>query len=348
MDLSATGPCPDYPYVNRFFTIFFWVFAAVTTSLRAELLERNYRKSFPAPAEVVVVDVARGMIEVATGAPGSEVAFEVNQQVQRGTKPAATAPGAAEPASRRTGYERIFSRMEPRYEADPKEVRMAVSDSQAVVFDWDDTLRMVILIKVTVPPGLSLEIKNVSAGVSVPATFTGNLKVESGTGSVFAQRIEGDFLARTDSGSVTVTEVTGRAELRSDSGMVLAGRLAGPASLRTSNGTVEVQNARGDLKVRGDDAKIIVGLSSPLPKSTDLRTSAGEITLNVDDNVPVTIDAATQLLGTVRVRGLEPVIHEGGLDRSTLAADFSGGGPLVKVRTSGASVAIVGRDPLDG
>ncbi len=294
------------------------------------------------------MEVARGVIEVATGAPGSEVVFEVNQQVQRGTKPAATATGTSEPASRKAGYDRIFSRMEPRYDTTAKAVRLEVADSQAVVFDWDPALRMVILVKVTVPPGTSLEIKNISAGVSVPETFTGNLKVESGTGSVFAQRIEGDLLARTDSGSVTVTEVTGRAELRSDSGLVLAGRLAGPANLRTSNGSVEVQHARGDLKVRGDDAEIIVGLSSPLPKSTDLRTSAGAITLNLDDNVPVTIDAATQLLGTVKVRGLEPVVHEGGPDRSTLAADFSGGGPLVKVRTSGASVAIVGRDPLDG
>ncbi len=315
---------------------------------RAELLERAYRRSFPVPGETVLVDAARGMIEVVTGLPGSEVVFEVNEQVQRAAKSAENATAEAASPVQQAGYDRIFARMEPRFEAGAKQVRLSVADSQAVVFDWDPTLRMVILIKVTVPPGVSLAVQNVSAGVSVPATFKGNLKVGSDSGSVYAQRIEGDFLARTDSGSVTVAEVTGRAELRSDSGLVLAGLLSGPAFLRTSNGSIEVQQPRGDLKVRGDHAEIIVGLSAPLPASTDVRTSAGVVTLNVDANLPVTIDAATKLLGTVRVRGLAPVVREGGPDRSVLVADFNGGGPLVKVRTFGAAVAIVGRTPLDG
>lgn len=316
--------------------------------VQAELLERAYRRSFPVPSQTVMVEAARGMIEVVTGLPGSEVVFEVNEQVQRAAKPDEDATVGTASTLPQAGYARIFARMEPRFEVGAKLVRLSVADSQAVVFDWDPTLRMVILIKVTVPPGVSLAVQNVSAGVSVPATFKGNLKVGSDSGSVYAQCIEGDFLARTDSGSVTVAEVTGRAELRSDSGLVLAGILSGPAFLRTSNGSIEVQQPRGDLKVRGDHADIILGLSAPLPASTDIRTSAGVVTLNIDANLPVTIDAATKLLGTVRVRGLAPAVREGGPGRSVLVADFNGGGPLVKVRTFGAAVAIIGRAPLDG
>lgn len=56
-----------------------------------------------------------------------------------------------------------------------------------------------------------------------------------------------------------------------------------------------------------------MGLSAPPPPFTDVRTSAGVITLNIDANLPVTIDAATKFLGKVRMRGLAPVVREGGL-----------------------------------
>lgn len=315
---------------------------------QAELLERTYRRSFPVPSEIVMVDAARGMIEVVAGSPGSEVVFEVNEQVQREAKPVEKVAVDGTSPAQQAGFERIFARLEPRFEAGAKKVRLTVADSQAVVFDWDPALRMVIIIKVTVPPGVSLAVQNVSAGVSVSTAYKGNLQVRSDSGSVYAQRIEGDFLVRTDSGSITVAEVTGRAELRSDSGLVLAGVLAGPSSLRTSNGSIEVQQPRGELKIRGDHADIIVGLSAPPPPLIDVRTSAGVITLNIDANLPVTIDAATKFLGKVRMRGLAPVVREGGPDRSMLGADFNGGGPLVKLRTFGGVVALVGRTPLDG
>jgi hypothetical protein len=85
-----------------------------------------------------------------------------------------------------------------------------------------------------------------------------------------------------------------------------------------------------------------------MPKDIDLSTSAGTITLNVDRDLPLTVDAATRLLGKVRTRGLEPLIRRGSFNQSSLLADFNGGGEAVKLRTSWGNIVVVGREPLDG
>ena len=313
-------------------------------------MDRDYRQSYPAPAEAVVLEVARGTIEIVNGPAGSAVELGVHQRLQR------VKPGSGGLIERITpdlvpkdfDYNKVFARMAPRYKADAKQVRLEVADSQEVVFDWDPSLQMVIEVKVSVPPGTALKINNQAAGVTLADGFSGNVEIRSEGGSVFAQSVRGDFIARTGTGSITVSEVTGRSELRSDSGLLLAGKLHGAADLRTSTGSVEVQHAYDDLKIRGDQAEIVLGLSAPLPKSMDLRTSAGAITVNVDENLPLSIDASTGLLGKVKVRGLEPVVKKGEVNASSLLADLNGGGPVARVRTSGGSIAVVGRAPLDG
>lgn len=336
--------------MNKFFTILLIGFCGLPMVKAEELLERSYRHSYAAPSEGVVLEVARGVIEVSNGVAGGPVEFAVVERLQR-VKQGGT--GLIERLTpdlvpKNFNYEKVFARMAPRCKADTRQVRLEVADSHQLVFDWDPSLQMVIEVRVTVPPGTALRIRNVAAGVTLADGFTGNVDIRSEGGSVFAQTVKGDLIARTANGSITVSEVTGRSELRSDSGLVLAGRLHGPANLRTSTGSVEVQHAYDDLKVRGDHAEIVLGLSTPMPKSIDLETSAGAITVNIDQNVPMSLDASTGLLGKVRVRGLEPAVKKGAFNASSLLGDLNGGGTVARLRTSGGSIALVGRTPLDG
>ncbi len=320
---------------------------AVSAAQANELLERSYRQSHPAPDRAVVVDVARGSIEVVNGEPGGEVVFEVVQRVQRSVGgvierlAADMVPAAFDPA-------RVFPRLAPRYRVGSDEVRLTVADSRGVVFDWDPSLQMAIEVRVTVPRGVALRVRNVGANVALEHDYEGDLDVVSEAGSFVARTVRGDLSVRTFAGSITVTEVTGRSRLRSETGLVLAGRLHGPADLSTSTGQVEVQHALASLKVRGDDALILVGLSAPAPTSLDLHTSVGEIMLQVDRDLPFTLDAATSRIGRVKMRGLEPVIAKGAVNASLLRADFNGGGLTARVRTSGGNIALVGRAPADG
>lgn len=333
--------------MDKFLTIACLFIAASLCGARAESLERVYNQRYAAPAKEVYLEVSRGILEVANGPADGQVEFAVTLQVQ--TKDRRPAAKEAVPAEHEARMERVFARLAPRFRADADRVRMDVADTQGVVLDWDPALQLAITVRVVVPAGLNLRVRNVGAGLKIEDDYAGNIDLRTETGSVYVKKIDGDLVARTGTGSITVAEVTGRSELRSDSGLVLAGRLVGPANLKTSVGSVEVHQAEDALKVRGDHADIILGLSSPAPKTVDLATGAGAITLNIDQTLPVTVDAATWLVASVRMRNLEPsLIKKGEAGGSTFVADFNGGGPVLKVRTDGGSVLLVGRAPMDG
>jgi len=324
------------------------LFAASPLVLRAELLEREYIKRYPSPTERVYLNVARGMLEIVNGPANGEVVIEtrlrlLGQNSATGTDPSEV--GARPTVT--TNMERSFKRMEPRVKSSPRKLHVRVADSQGVVFDWDATLQMVIDVKVIMPAGLDLVVRSVAAGVSIPDIFHGNVELRSEGGSVFAGRIEGDFKARTSTGSITVTEVTGRSELRSDTGLVLAGRLHGPAELRTLNGSIEVQHVHDRLKMRGADADLVLNVSAPVLESLDLEISAGRIWINIDRDVALSVDAVSHLLGSVRVRGLPLEENEVTAQRSSLIAVLNGGGPTLRARTYGGQIALVGRDPIE-
>jgi hypothetical protein len=318
---------------------------------RAEDMERRFVKTLSAPSETVVLKVSRGMIDVTSGPSGGELRFDVGLRVQNKDAGGSRSvldrltPDLLAPLKR--DIDGAFASMAPRFKTDAKQVELTVRDSREVVFDSDPTLQMIIEVKVVVPAGLKLEIRTVAAGVMID-DFPGSVDIRGDTGSCFVKSVRGDFLATSNGGSITVGEVGGRAELRTASGGILTGRLRGPAKLSTANGEIEVQQAFESIHIRGDDSSIILGVSNPPPKSVDLVTSAGSITLNVDRDVPFTLDAATRLLGKVRMRGLEPIIRRGGSNQSSLLADFNGGGDVVRVLTKWGKIELIGREPIDG
>ena len=313
---------------------------AFAPAARAQLWERTFSESHPVPGGVVALDVARGALEVVNGPADGRLEVVVVLRIQRNGEAGAGADEAGRSCSE--------PRFAPRVKTDERSTSVTVADSRQVVFDWDPSLQMAIDVRLSVPEGKSLEVRNVEAGVTLPEHFRGDVDLRSHSGSFFAGTVDGDLTARTQTGSITVKEVTGRSVLRSDTGLVLAGRLRGPAELRSSTGGVEVQHAFDKLKIRGDTADIFLGLSAPLPTLIDLATSTGEIALGVDDNVAFTADASTRFLGRVRMRGLEPQVRRGGPGNSSMLADFGGGGgPVAKLRTSGGAVSLVGRAPLE-
>jgi hypothetical protein len=330
------------------FCSFFGVLA-----LRGQDFERQYVKAFPAPAQGVMLDVARGMIEVLDGPAGSELKFEVTVRVQKkdfeAKKPALLRPFEARAREERLQrqVDEVLARLEPRYKSDAKRLAMEVRDPREVVFDSDPTLQAVIEVKVTIPEGLNLTLRGVETGITIQA-YQGSLDLKTEAGSYFVKSVSGDFYARTFGGSVTIGEVGGSSDIRSEAGTILAGRLHGPAKLGTSNGSIEVQQACDTLHMRGDDSDLILGVSRPVPKSLDIATSVGRIILNVDTNVALSVDASSAPLGSVKVRGLVTDVRKGGVGESRLQADLLGGGKTARLRTSGGTIQLIGREPLGG
>ncbi len=329
--------------------VFFGVIALVLSvaGARASDAERRFEQVFPAPTESVVLNVARGLVEVESAPAGSQVEFEVvlrAQHSERGDEDAAARSARVQAMAR--DVQRAMSRLEPRFRADARRVELNVRDTREVVLDWDPALQMTILVRVRVPEDAKLVLRTVAAGLTM-GDFGGSLDLRGETGSFYLGSIGGDLSAQTTSGSITVANVGGRANLRSTTGNIFTGVLGGPSRVTTSNGAVEVLQARDALSVRGRDSDILLGVANPLPPGIDLATSAGSITLGIDRDVPLVVDASTGLLGRVRARGLEPELRRGAFDSSSVVAGLNGGGELVRVRTKWGNVTLVGRYPLD-
>jgi hypothetical protein len=313
-------------------------------------LERRFEQSFPGPSEAVILDVVRGVVEVSNGPADSEVAFEIVVRLQGSDRAENErrlnfAPDLL--AAFKRDAERALEGLAPRYRADARRVEMHLRDSRPVVVDSDPSLQAVINVRVRVPEGRRLEIRTVAAGVTIEQ-HSGPVDIRNETGSSFLGTIAGDLSVRATGGSITVQDARGRADLRTATGNIFVGHLRGPSRLRTSNGSVEVLQAHDSISVEGDDCDILLSLSAPVPPDIALRTSAGTITLNIDRNLPLTVDATTRLLGKVRARGIEPVVRSGGFNASSLLADLNGGGERVNLRTKWGNIVLVGRDPLDG
>jgi hypothetical protein len=88
-------------------------------------------------------------------------------------------------------------------------------------------------------------------------------------------------------------------------------------------------------------------VSNPPPKSLDLETSAGRVLVKIDRDVRLSVDAVSGLLGNVRPRGLAIEEDYSVATRSSLVAALNGGGALLRARTAGGIIQLVGRDPLE-
>ena len=79
--------------------------------------------------------------------------------------------------------------------------------------------------------------------------------------------------------------------------------------------------------------------AGPLKGDCRLGTSGGKVTAVVEKSVAFDLDASTSG-GDVSATGMTITIDKGGVGRSRLAGKVNGGGPLLKLRTSGGNIRI--------
>jgi len=194
--------------------------------------------------------------------------------------------------------------------------------------------------------------------VSVPATFATDLKTSGGDitvgdlaakvhartagGDIKLDHISADVDASTSGGNVSLAEGNASVLLRTSGGNVSVGRAVGPADLSTSGGDIKVDSVENTLRATTSGGDVRAGFAGALKGSCVLSTSGGKVTATVDKAAGFHLDASTSG-GDVEADGLAIAIEHGGQDRSRLAGDVNGGGPLLKLRSSGGDVVIKAR-----
>lgn len=192
----------------------------------------------------------------------------------------------------------------------------------------------------------------VSVRIKIPERFS--IDLETGGGGVEIDDVQGDVFARTSGGKIEVDGAVGRVDVRTSGGPIQIDDVDGDVIARTSGGSVEVSEVSGAVEARTSGGNIqIHDVGAPVFARTsggrisvrfnaaaegDIETSGGSIEVEVEEDVSLDLDASTSG-GRVSVDS-EILVSEGIFDRSQVRGKINGGGPELRLHTSGGNVRL--------
>ena len=161
------------------------------------------------------------------------------------------------------------------------------------------------------------------------ATAGGNVEISSVTG-----RVKLD----TSGGGLVCRDINGEIKGETSGGDINADGCQGELRLDTSGGSVSIGNFTGpDVHATTSGGNISVDFAVAPKADCDLQTSGGNVSASLPANASINLDAHTDG-GSVKTE--LPVEMAGQLDEGTLKGPINGGGPGLKLETSGGNIDI--------
>jgi DUF4097 and DUF4098 domain-containing protein YvlB len=172
--------------------------------------------------------------------------------------------------------------------------------------------------------------------------------LETGAGSIRLDKCNGTVKATTGGGSIELGEIGGPVKVESGAGSIRLAYAKGRVEAETGGGSIQLDGATS-VKAETAAGGIIVKLvsSSDARNNSTLETTAGDITVYLANDLPITIRAAIELANGHTIRSEFNDIHvvsEGGpWGPKTVTAEgqLKGGGPVLKVRTSSGNISFL-------
>lgn len=209
-------------------------------------------------------------------------------------------------------------------------------DRRLTGLNWNN--RVTIDFTITVPSRYDVDLRT-SGGDIVVGNLIGQVLAQTSGGDIDLARIDGEINVSTSGGDITLTEGTATARLRTSGGDIHADRIAGAADLGTSGGDIEIASAGSSVNASTSGGDITASFEGGIPADTVLSTSGGDIVARVSRAASFRLDASTSG-GDVEAAGLTVTIERGGIGKSRLVGAVNGGGPLLRLRTSGGDIEI--------
>ena len=148
--------------------------------------------------------------------------------------------------------------------------------------------RVGIGVRVEVPEGSQVNARLHRGSVTTSGMLAA-LRAATGSGTIQAERVNGDADAATGSGDLRLGHVIGRLRARSGSGRIELDGLEGErARVATGNGDVQLGVVRSDVQARTGTGRVIV--SEAASGRLDLVTGSGDVTVAVRPGVRARID----------------------------------------------------------
>jgi hypothetical protein len=204
---------------------------------------------------------------------------------------------------------------------------------------WFGNTPVQVSFVVTVPSRYSTDLRTSGGDIAV-GDLTGRMQARTSGGDVKLGNIDGTVDGGTSGGNVELRSCTGDTRLHTSGGNVRAEKIVGKADLGTSGGDIVVKLVENVLSAHTSGGDVEAGIGGALKGDCTLGTSGGDVKVTVDKAAAFRLDASTSG-GGVRADGLTITLDSGGSGRSHLSGKVNGGGPELKLRTSGGSIRVV-------
>lgn len=292
--------------------------AAIPVSASAKI-ERVIEKTFTVqPGELLRVETQGGNIRVQTTGD-SKVTVVATQRIK---------------ASSESEADELLKDLELTIEQDGQGVLAKAKYEKRM---WG-SIPVQVDFTVTVPRRYNANLRTSGGNVKL-ADLDGRVEARTSGGDIGLGKISGDVVAHTSGGNVSLEEGGGRVKLGTSGGNVEVERAVGETELDTSGGNIDVKSVEGRVTAETSGGDVRAGIHGALKGDCVLKTSGGTVRTVVDRTVGFQLDASTSG-GSVHAEGLTITIDKGGAGRSRLSGKVNGGGPLLKLHTSGGDVVI--------
>ncbi len=211
-------------------------------------------------------------------------------------------------------------------------------EKSGIGMHWGSWPPVQVSFTVTVPKNFNLNL-NTSGGDIAVASLKGDVRARTSGGSLQFERIDGDIDGHTSGGDIVLTEGTARAKLGTSGGNIHIERAGGPTEVSTSGGDIVINSVAQLISASTSGGNVKATLTEPLKQDTVLSTSGGDVRVHVVKGTGFLLDASTSG-GDVNAAGLTITIDKGGVGKSRLVGSVNGGGPRLKLRSSGGDITI--------
>ncbi len=178
---------------------------------------------------------------------------------------------------------------------------------------------------------------SVSFEVTVPEQY--HLDLRTSGGDIVAGNLQGKVAAHTSGGDVTLGRIDGEVQAHTSGGDIEVGGAAGAVKLHTSGGDIEIGAVAATVDASTSGGDIQARFEGGPGADCSFRTSGGDVDVEVGAAAAFRLDASTSG-GDVKTRNLTVAVESGGYGKSKLVGAVNGGGPLLKLRTSGGDIGV--------
>lgn len=196
--------------------------------------------------------------------------------------------------------------------------------------------------------GGAIDVRSIDAAVDLDTSggsieaedIGGEVRADTSGGKIIVRGAGGDVDADTSGGSIEIEDVRGDVVADTSGGNITVREVDGDVNADTSGGSIRIEEVGGQVAADTSGGSIGVIWSSGRAEGGSLSTSGGTIVVEIDPSASLQIDASASG-GSVKCD--VPIKVRGTVSKTTLKGEIGGGGPLLRMRTSGGSIHIRSR-----